>query len=197
MIYRLPSIDAVTVQLRWTGSSPAFGYRFWVRNINDGSAFKADESSSDVPCYGITYLIPGVWNYEFCVSAFNGNDESTKGNCVVATSVYTLNVASCPTYAPTHPELGIWHDSFSSTEPGGEGEGGRCFRNNHSSSSILLAHDLFPVQYSSEEGSDDLELRRRVFEIHIQGLLGGGRETNTEYACFGWNRIDSPRAGNI
>lgn len=97
---QVTSVDAVTVQLRWTGSPSAFGYRFWVRNINDGSASKADESYSDVPCYGVTYLIPGVWNYEFCVSAFNGNDESARGNCVVATAVYS-NVASCPSYVPT------------------------------------------------------------------------------------------------
>ncbi|KAI0121248.1 fibronectin type III domain-containing protein [Xylariales sp. AK1849] len=97
------TIDAVTVRLRWTGSSSAFGYRFWVRNIDDGSVSKADESYSDVPCYGIAYLIHGVWNYEFCVSAFNGNDESVKGNCVVASSTSTSDVRSCPTYTPLGP----------------------------------------------------------------------------------------------
>jgi lysophospholipase L1-like esterase len=81
---QVTSVDGTTVQLNWTGSPAAAGYRVWVRNINDGSVSSADENIIDGTSWGVAYLFPGVWNYEFCVTAINGAAESGKSNCVVA-----------------------------------------------------------------------------------------------------------------
>jgi lysophospholipase L1-like esterase len=85
---RVTSTDATTVQLNWKGSNAAAGYRVWVRNINgddhDGGTSKADEDIVEGTSKGIGFLFPGVWNYEFCVTAVNGVYESGKSNCVVA-----------------------------------------------------------------------------------------------------------------
>ncbi|MET7817186.1 MULTISPECIES: NPP1 family protein [Micromonospora] len=81
---RVSSTDATTVQLTWTGASQAAGYRVWVRNINDGSQSSASEGIVTGTTHGISFLFPGVWNYEFCVSSVNGVLESGKSTCVVA-----------------------------------------------------------------------------------------------------------------
>jgi hypothetical protein len=81
---QVTSTDPTTVQLTWNGSSQAAGYRVWVRNINDGSQSTASETVVDGPTYGVAYLYPGTWNYEFCITAVNGAAESGKSNCVVA-----------------------------------------------------------------------------------------------------------------
>ncbi|MFE9610690.1 fibronectin type III domain-containing protein [Streptomyces sp. NPDC006012] len=81
---KVTSTDATTVQLNWTGSAQAAGYRVWVRNIDDGSQSTADEWIGQDTSHGIAYLFPGVWHYEFCVTAVNGALESGKSNCVVA-----------------------------------------------------------------------------------------------------------------
>ncbi|WP_432843904.1 fibronectin type III domain-containing protein [Dactylosporangium sp. CA-092794] len=80
---RVVSTDPTTVQLTWDGSAQAAGYRIWIRNVNNGSPSAADETVVDGPSYGIAYLFPGIWNYEFCVTAVNGALESGKSNCVV------------------------------------------------------------------------------------------------------------------
>lgn len=82
---QVTSVDGTTVQLDWSASSGAAGYRIWVRNINDGSVSTVDENSTTMESTKrIAYLFPGVWNYEFCVTAINGAAESGKSNCVVA-----------------------------------------------------------------------------------------------------------------
>jgi lysophospholipase L1-like esterase len=81
---QVTSTDATTVQLSWNGSSQAAGYRVWVRNITNGEQSHADENIVNGTTYGVAYLYPGVWNYEFCVTAINGALESGKSNCVVA-----------------------------------------------------------------------------------------------------------------
>jgi lysophospholipase L1-like esterase len=75
--------DATTIQLSWTGSPQAAGYRVWVRNITNGEQLHTDETVVDATTYGVAYLFPGVWNFEFCVSAINGALESGRSNCVV------------------------------------------------------------------------------------------------------------------
>ncbi|KAI1853038.1 hypothetical protein JX265_012794 [Neoarthrinium moseri] len=93
------STDSTTVQLQWTGSSAAARYRWWTRNISDGSAStSSDPSSTDVACHFIGWLFPGVWNFEFCVSGYDGVNEFVKGNCVIANRNY-MTAASCPTYS--------------------------------------------------------------------------------------------------
>jgi hypothetical protein len=78
------SVDDTSVQLTWSGSNEAAGYRIWTRNINDGSKSSAAESIITNTSHGIGFLFPGVWNYEFCATAINGAAESSKSNCVVA-----------------------------------------------------------------------------------------------------------------
>ncbi|WKD30886.1 NPP1 family protein [Streptomyces xanthophaeus] len=81
---QVTSTDPTTVQLTWSGSPQAAGFRVWVRNINNGSQSSADEFIVDSTHRGIAYLFPGTWNYEFCVTAVNGALESAKSDCVVA-----------------------------------------------------------------------------------------------------------------
>ncbi|CZR68450.1 uncharacterized protein PAC_18349 [Phialocephala subalpina] len=89
---QITSVDATTIQMAWCGSPAAAGYRFWHRNINDAtSVLFADNSSTSDTHYGVAYLIPGVWNYEFCISAYNGQLESGLSTCV--TSPQPGNVA--------------------------------------------------------------------------------------------------------
>ncbi len=47
------STDPTTVQLTWSGSPKAAGYRVWVRDINDGSQSSADEFIVDTTHRGI------------------------------------------------------------------------------------------------------------------------------------------------
>ncbi|MFJ4963595.1 phosphatidylinositol-specific phospholipase C domain-containing protein [Streptomyces sp. NPDC088729] len=81
---KVTSTDATTVELNWTGSKAAAGYRVWTRNINNGSQSTATEWIVQDPSHTVAYLFPGVWNYEFCVTAVNGALESGKSSCVVA-----------------------------------------------------------------------------------------------------------------
>ncbi|MER7687486.1 fibronectin type III domain-containing protein [Streptomyces sp. NPDC097610] len=77
------SVDATTVQLNWTGSPEAAGYRVWVRNVNapEGSNTQGPYTT-DSPEHQIAFLFPGNWNFEFCITAFNGSLESGKSSCV-------------------------------------------------------------------------------------------------------------------
>ncbi|WP_282090683.1 GDSL-type esterase/lipase family protein [Streptomyces tendae] len=96
---RVTTIDPTTVELDWNGAKSAAGYRLWVSNIKDGGTTppKADENIIEDTHYGVGFLFPGVWNYEFCVTAVNGSLESDKSNCVI----------------PPHP------DDSAPTNPGG------------------------------------------------------------------------------
>jgi hypothetical protein len=80
---QITSIDGTTIEMAWCGSPEAAGYRTWHRNINDGSVLVGDDFSTAETKYGVAFLFPGVWNYEFCVSAINGELESGLSNCVV------------------------------------------------------------------------------------------------------------------
>ncbi|WP_328440132.1 hypothetical protein OHA71_29320 [Streptomyces sp. NBC_00444] len=40
--------------------------------------------TADGTSHGVGFLFPGTWNYEFCVTAFNGSAESSRSECVVA-----------------------------------------------------------------------------------------------------------------
>ncbi|MER7950501.1 fibronectin type III domain-containing protein [Streptomyces sp. NPDC096079] len=79
---RIQSLDATTVRLTWQGSAQAAGYRVWVRNASAGGPFTADQSTTDTTSHEIAFLFPGNWNFEFCVSAFNGALESGRSGCV-------------------------------------------------------------------------------------------------------------------
>ncbi|MFF5728229.1 GDSL-type esterase/lipase family protein [[Kitasatospora] papulosa] len=96
---RVTTVDPTTVELDWNGAKSAAGYRLWVSNIKDGGTTppEADENIIEDTHYGVGFLFPGVWNYEFCVTAVNGSLESDKSNCVI----------------PSHP------DGSAPTNPGG------------------------------------------------------------------------------
>ncbi|MFF0429453.1 fibronectin type III domain-containing protein [Streptomyces sp. NPDC004520] len=79
---RIRSLDATTVRLTWQGSAQAAGYQVWVRNVTTGGPFTADQSTTDTTSHEIAFLFPGNWNFEFCVSAFNGALESHRSGCV-------------------------------------------------------------------------------------------------------------------
>jgi lysophospholipase L1-like esterase len=81
---QVTSTDATTVRLTWTGSAGAAGYRVWVRNTTNGGPSTVDGNVVEGTSHGIAYLFPGVWNYEFCVTAVNGEAESDRSGCVVA-----------------------------------------------------------------------------------------------------------------
>ncbi|MHB9856469.1 hypothetical protein ACSYGO_45540 [Streptomyces krungchingensis] len=49
----MTSTDPTTVQLTWSGSPKAAGYRVWVRDINDGCQSSADEFIVDTTHRGI------------------------------------------------------------------------------------------------------------------------------------------------
>nr|WSX53848.1 fibronectin type III domain-containing protein [Streptomyces sp. NBC_00974] len=75
------SVDLTTVQLSWQGSWQAAGYRVWSRRRDTGGAWQPDPFIADNPERHIAFLFPGYWNFEFCVSAINGNLESDRSPC--------------------------------------------------------------------------------------------------------------------
>ena len=86
---QVTSIDATTISLAWCGDPNAFGYSLWSRNINNNSDYlKLTDTAgtTEATTYGVAFLFPGVWNFEFCVSSFNGDSMSGQSNCVVAPS---------------------------------------------------------------------------------------------------------------
>ena len=112
--------DGATVRLDFEGGEGAANYRAWIRNVNNASDFsKPDLTVANSPCIGVTFLFPGAWNYEFCVTALNGrfgspillrtyadnvsplpgNLESPRSNCVIASKDVTPNVGDCPASA--------------------------------------------------------------------------------------------------
>ncbi|MCX2928233.1 GDSL-type esterase/lipase family protein [Streptomyces sp. NEAU-W12] len=82
---RVTTVDPTTVELDWTGAKSAAGYRLWVSNVKDGGTTppEADENIIEDTHHGVGFLFPGVWNFEFCVTAVNGSLESDKSNCVI------------------------------------------------------------------------------------------------------------------
>ena len=61
---------------------------------------------SGATCADDTYLFPGVWNYEWSVSAFNGNEESEQGPAVLAPSPASTVTIGSP--GPTCPPAPAW-----------------------------------------------------------------------------------------
>ncbi|KAF5126392.1 Protein sidekick-1 [Metarhizium anisopliae] len=81
------SKDPTTVRIAWTGSDSAGGYHVWIRNINKpGSELQSIANVTEVTCHEVAFLFPGVWNFAFAISAYNGNLESDHGTEVIAPS---------------------------------------------------------------------------------------------------------------
>ncbi|KAK6218370.1 fibronectin type III domain-containing protein [Colletotrichum tabaci] len=79
---RVETRNSNAVHLEWQGSDDAAGYIVWVRNRVEDLGFSEDGETESTD-YGITFLILGAWNFEFCVSAYNGDLESERSSCVV------------------------------------------------------------------------------------------------------------------
>ena len=75
------NLDATTVRLRWNGVSGASGYGIYVRSVRDNTALRLDGTTAETT-YGVGFLFPGNWNFEFCVTAFNGNSETAPVSCI-------------------------------------------------------------------------------------------------------------------
>lgn len=71
------SIDATTIRLNWNHAGGISGYAIYSRNIHDGQGLKLDGTTTDAS-YLLGIQFPGIWNFEYCVAAFNGNLESTR-----------------------------------------------------------------------------------------------------------------------
>lgn len=72
--------DAVVT---WDRVPNVAGYRVWVWNVEWGHEFNiTSEDTTTELHYGFGFLFPGTWNFEFCVSAYNGNLESARSLCV-------------------------------------------------------------------------------------------------------------------
>ena len=83
--FRVRELNGATVELTWTASPGAAGYRTWVRNIHGGSAPVAEQTVVEgATRQEIGFMFDGQWNYEFCVSAVNGDRESPLSACMKA-----------------------------------------------------------------------------------------------------------------
>ncbi|CAH0045975.1 unnamed protein product [Clonostachys solani] len=84
---KVQNLSSVQILLEWSSVSDALGYAIYVRNINDGSNFKLDGSTTSIS-YGVGFLFPGTWNFEFCVVSYNGDLETSRDSCVIPPPVY-------------------------------------------------------------------------------------------------------------
>ena len=76
----------------------------WARNINQaGSQLQVISNVTGVTWNDEFFLFPGVWNYEFALSAFNGDTESPRGPAIVAPSPVAAAGSVGPTCAPPPP----------------------------------------------------------------------------------------------
>lgn len=92
--------------ITWEDSGAAAGYRVWIRNINEAnSEFVLVANVSDA-CNDEYFLFPGVWNYAFALSAFNGNKDSARGPSAVAPSPAAS--ATAGNEGPKCPGPQIW-----------------------------------------------------------------------------------------
>ncbi|EFQ98504.1 hypothetical protein MGYG_01531 [Nannizzia gypsea CBS 118893] len=82
----IESQDQTSVRLTWSPSDSAGGYHVWSRNIHGKDKLKIIANVTESTCNEEYFLFPGVWNYAFALSAFNGNDESEVGPEKVAPS---------------------------------------------------------------------------------------------------------------
>jgi hypothetical protein len=80
--------DAVRIQLAWPSSNGAEGYYIYTRYIPDGSAFTKGSAIPSYTTIGIGLLFPGAWNYEFCISAYVGGQESDHSTACTTPPVF-------------------------------------------------------------------------------------------------------------
>ncbi|KAK0649622.1 carbohydrate esterase family 3 protein, partial [Cercophora newfieldiana] len=97
MRLQISVIDKTTAELRWRGDPAAAGYRVWARGIERLARSFKERELSHVPATAaatkseslvgkvlLTNLYPSVWDFEYAVSAYNGNDESDISQWIIA-----------------------------------------------------------------------------------------------------------------
>ena len=129
--FNLVSQDPTSVYATWNRVANAGGYNVYMRDNYTNGTFVNNGGQSD-PCFTGYFLFPGTWNYQFCVSAYNGNLESHNAStpCPYAPSpVSSMNPApTCPGPKPWCAGGGqAWgpdpEDPNSAGTPPGEGGG--------------------------------------------------------------------------
>jgi hypothetical protein len=80
--------DAVRIQLGWASSNGAEGYYVHSRYIPDNGGFTRSPKIPTYTTIGIGFLFPGAWNYEFCISAYVGDLESTHDKACIVPPVF-------------------------------------------------------------------------------------------------------------
>ena len=102
--FKVVTLDGgATIQATWDAVKYATDYRVWTRNTNNASS-KLSPGTGSVTgtCFEATYLFPGAWYFEFCVTARNGNSETQLTGCQLAPKAITT-VGACP--APPSPGI--------------------------------------------------------------------------------------------
>ncbi|KAI0127497.1 hypothetical protein BJ170DRAFT_375054 [Xylariales sp. AK1849] len=69
--------------MMWDDASQAYAYNLWVRDVTNNGDYQLQPFAIEGLCGTVTFLFPGAWNFEFCVSAFNGTLESERSACVM------------------------------------------------------------------------------------------------------------------
>ncbi len=130
--------DPTTVHVTWDQPQDAGGYRLVIQNISDTS--NNGSGTVGTNCADDYFLFPGTWNYQFAVSALNGNLESTLSGFVPAPhpqdGAAPVTCPPSPPFCPVGGATGTGADGGSSSEnPGGTsgGSGGSGSSNGDSS----------------------------------------------------------------
>ncbi|CEN60776.1 Putative Fibronectin type III domain protein [Aspergillus calidoustus] len=79
---RVTNIDATTVRLEWNAAAGASGYGIYTRSVRDNTALERGGTTTQTS-HEIYFLFPGTWNFQFCISAYNGNLETAPVACVI------------------------------------------------------------------------------------------------------------------
>ncbi|KAL0932878.1 fibronectin type III domain-containing protein [Colletotrichum truncatum] len=78
----LELMNWTSARITWKPSESATGYRVWVRNLIDGTEL-VEEAGKELESHVVIFPTPSVYNFEICVSALNGNEESPKSKGVI------------------------------------------------------------------------------------------------------------------
>jgi lysophospholipase L1-like esterase len=79
---QVTNIDPTTVQLTWSGSAGAAGYAIYYRSTSGSSDYTQIGTVTETSEV-VGFLFPGTWHYQYCVSAYNGNMESSHTACII------------------------------------------------------------------------------------------------------------------
>lgn len=80
---RIVNLDPTSVRINWDAVGSASGYAVYIYTIATGAPY-GDGALVTGTEHGIGFLFPGTWNYRYCVTAYNGNLETSRtAACVV------------------------------------------------------------------------------------------------------------------